>query len=76
MLFFSNRLQQLTIFTLTGIGNAFVMLACLVATQFYFEQRRPLANGIGVAGVGVGMVIIPQLYSVSPCPGGGRCGSP
>ncbi len=39
-----------------------IMLASLVSIQFYFEKRRPLANGIALSGVGFGMMVLPPFY--------------
>ncbi len=45
-----------------GIGDTMIMLAALVSIQFYFERRRPLANGIALSGVGFGMMVLPPFY--------------
>ena len=39
-----------------------IMLASLVSIQFYFDKRRPLANGIALSGVGFGMMVLPPFY--------------
>ena len=39
-----------------------IMLSSLVSIQFYFDKRRPLANGIALSGVGFGMMVLPPFY--------------
>ena len=46
----------------TGIGDTMIMLASLVSIQFYFDKRRPLANGVALSGVGFGMMVLPPFY--------------
>ena len=37
-------------------------IASLSAVAFYFNKRRPLANGITLSGVGCGMMLMPLFY--------------
>jgi len=46
---------------IAGVGSAFAYSPSIVTVGQYFEKRRTLANGLSVAGSGVGNFAIPPL---------------
>lgn len=57
--------QVTTCFTLgVGLGVGFVYVPSVSAVQHWFEQRRGLASGLAVTGIGVGTLVMPIIAGV------------
>ena len=53
----------LTFDILGGIGLGFVYVPSVVCCNHYFKKRRSLANGISMAGCGVGIMALTPLFT-------------
>lgn len=61
LLAFDYLLAYSLVLFLTGIGSALAYTPSIVLIGLYFEKRRSLANGLTVAGSGVGNFVFPPL---------------
>ncbi|GAU98923.1 hypothetical protein RvY_09998-2 [Ramazzottius varieornatus] len=73
---FMYKLEQLyiTYGLISGFGSALVYGPSIIMVGRYFDKRRSLANGLSVAGSGVGSFLIPPLlqlliekYTINGC---------
>ncbi len=48
----------------TGLGNGLSYVPSVGAVQHWFVRKRGFASGIAVAGIGVGMLLMPPLAAV------------
>ncbi|OWA53354.1 putative Monocarboxylate transporter 7 [Hypsibius exemplaris] len=63
---FMTKLEQLyiTYGLISGIGSALVYGPSIIMVGRYFDKRRSLANGLSMAGSGVGSFLIPVLLNI------------
>jgi len=48
---------------MTGVGFGMMFLPALVMVNFYFDNKRALANGISVCGAGIGTFVMAPLVN-------------
>ena len=47
-----------------GIGIGLSYAPCIVVLGYFFKRRRAFANGLAVAGSGIGSFLVPPLYRI------------